>query len=370
MTKVYRDGWTYEVGDKKLDNKLLAIKQSELSGKPIKFNTPAAYDSYDFSEEPTESLHELLRLEAERVRDTYRKVRIYFSGGSDSLLMLKTFVDNKIPYDEIICLKSGIKDADYEIDEFAMPQLKSLGIPSSKIKISEPNMSQYNEYYKIGLNEDRIRTGYYTYNTHFRLLAQAELFNEENFDPDIANLQGFDKPKITFVDGEWYTYFLDVSIEPFSHTIKFFSDNPKLQAKQAHLLHAVKDDWNTEKQTDLWKDQDLWNQSLGRKFNLATPKKILFFPEQNDFVAAGNVKIFYQCLKEKKAIEWAINNHEPAVQDWLKRLNELSEYIPQGWWNNGNPQHGTLGIFSKFYGITTKSIKTADELFPNGFGSK
>ena len=367
MTTVYRDAWTYEVGNEKSTNKLLAIKQSQSSAQPVRFNAPAAYDRYDFSKEPSQNLHDLLRLEAEKIRDTYKKVRIYFSGGADSLLMLKTFIENKISYDEIICLKCGIKDADYEIDKFAIPQLKSLNVPSRKIKISEPSLSFYRDYYNRSLTEDRIKTGSYTYTTHFRLIAQAELFNEQNFDPDIANLQGFDKPKIIFVDGEWYTYFLDISIEPFPHTIKFFSDNPELQAKQAHLLYAVKDNWRIKKQTDIWNDQDLWNESIGRKFNTETPKKILFFNEHDNFIKSSDVKIFYQNLKEKKAIEWAVTNQEPAMHGWLQRLQELSEYIPHGWWNNGNPQFGTIGIFSKFYGITTKSIKTVDQLFPNGF---
>ena len=37
------------------------------------------------------------------------------------------------------------------------------------------------------------------------------------------------------------------------------------------------------------------------------------------------------------------------------------------WFNQGDPAMGTVGVFSKFFGLTEKSVKTVDELYPNGF---
>lgn len=357
--------WSHTVGDVKFDNKLLAIKHSQETGQQIGFDTPKAYASFDFSTEPSESLPTLLRRQAERIRDTHKKVRIYFSGGSDSALMLNTFIQNNIPFDEVICLKSGIADADYEIDKHAIPLLRQLGVEGSKVKISVPSMETYRKYYKEGVTEQKINAGLLTYNTHIRLIAQAELFNPENYDPDTANLRGFDKPKIMHVDGDCYTYFIDVDIETFPHTKMFFSDDPELQCKQAHLFNKATREM---KESKIWDDQTTWNASIGR--DAGSIRKSVYFNEGDNFFQHKDKKLYFANLKEKKAVSWMLHNQSDIVTDWAKLLSDLKDYTNGQWWNHGRPEFGTVGIFSKFYGITTDQVKTVDELFPQGFKSQ
>jgi len=52
---------------------------------------------------------------------------------------------------------------------------------------------------------------------------------------------------------------------------------------------------------------------------------------------------------------------------WLTCLQQLKDYTNGTWWNKGHPELGTVGIFSKFYGITSNETKTVDDLFPDGF---
>ncbi len=352
--------WFHKVGDEKFDNKLLAIRESNQTQNPITFCTPQTYNNFDFGTEPSQNFDTLLKLEAEKIRDTYKKVRIYYSGGSDSHLMLKTFIENKIDFDEVICLKSGIDSADYEIDKHALPMLKSLDIPSRKIKINVPSMERYDNYYNDAI-DFKIGKGMYTYNTHFRLIAQDELFDEQNYDPETANIRGFDKPKIIKADGEWYTYFLDVDIETFSHTLNFFSDNPLLQSKQAHLFHQAIESVN---ESNIWSKQKIWNESTGRQ-NLI--EKTLYHDSDSCFFDVGQDRIYYLNLKEKEAIKWALENELPSLPKWVNCLQQLKDFTKGTWWNKGRPEMGTVGIFSKFYGITTKETKTVDELFPDGF---
>ena len=352
--------WHHRVGDKEFNNKLLAIDHSNSTNNPISFHTPESYTKFDFSKEPQEDFATLLKREAEKVRDTYRKVRIYYSGGSDSHLMLNTFIKNKIDFDEVICLKSGIANADYEIDKYAIPSLRSLDIPSSKVKINVPSMERYENYYKENI-DSKIQKGMYTYNTHFRLIAQDELFDDQNYDPETANLRGFDKPKIIEVNNKWYTYFLDVDIETFSHTLNFFSDNPILQSKQAHLFkHSI----DAVNESNIWSKQEIWNKSTGRQ-NII--EKTLYYDHDDCFFDVGKDRTYYINLKEKEAIQWALQNKLPSLSHWITCLQQLKDYTKSTWWNKGHPELGTVGIFSKFYGITTKETKTVDDLFPDGF---
>lgn len=352
--------WHHKVGENKFDNKLSAIRESNSTNNPISFHTPQSYEDFDFSKEPSQDLSILIKQEAEKIRDTYRKVRIYYSGGSDSNLMLSAFINNNIDFDEVICLKSGIPVADYEIDNYAIPHLKSLDIPSNKVKINVPDLETYENYYNDGI-ESRVQTGCYTYNTHFRLIAQDELFSDDNYDPMTANLRGFDKPRIIQVQDKWYTYFLDVGIETFPHTLNFFSDNPMLQSKQAHLFQQALDSVN---ESNIWSKQDIWNKSTGRK-NII--EKTLYHDRDDCFFDIGGHKIYYMNLKEKEAIKWARENKLPSLPKWITCLKQLKEYTDNTWWMKGHPELGTVGIFSKFYCLTTNETKTVDELFPNGF---
>jgi len=352
--------WHHKVGGKKFDNKLLAIRESNSTKNPIFFNTPEAYNNFDFSIEPMQDLAVLLKQEAEKIRDTYKKVRIYYSGGSDSHLMLNTFINNKIDFDEVICLKSGISSADYEIDRYAIPQLKSLNVPSNKVKINVPTLERYENYYD-GDIDSKIQKGMYTNNTHFRLIAQDELFSDQNYDPETANLRGFDKPKIIQVQDKWYTYFLDVSIETFPHTLNFFSDNPLIHSKQAHLFQQAVHSVN---ESNIWSNQEIWNKSTGRQ-NII--EKTLYHDRDDCFFDIGKNKIYYANLKEKEALQWALENKLPALPKWIGRLQELKDYTNNTWWNKGHPELATVGIFSKFYGLSTKDTKTVDQLFPEGF---
>ena len=352
--------WHHKVGDKQFNNKLSAIRESNSTNKPVFFNTPKEYKLFDFSNEPSQDLALLLKHEAEKIRDTYRKVRIYYSGGSDSNLMLSTFINNRIDFDEVVCLKSGISSADYEIDRYALPHLKSLNIPSAKVKINVPKVESYENYYKDGI-DSKVQKGMYIYNTHFRLIAQDELFNDDNYDPTIANLRGFDKPKIIRVQEKWYTYFLDVDIETFPHTLNFFSDNPILQCKQAHLFQQAIGSVN---ESNIWSKQEIWNKSTGRQ-NIV--EKTLYHDRDDCFFDIGGHKTYYANLKEKQAIKWALENKLPSLPKWQQCLEQLKDYTNDTWWNKGHPELGTVGIFSKFYGLTSHETKTVDDLFPDGF---
>ena len=79
--------------------------------------------------------------------------------------------------------------------------------------------------------------------------------------------------------------------------------------------------------------------------------------------------MYFMNHKEKLALEYAKENLPDILGKWLSTIKDLQEYTNNKWWNNNRPEIGTTGVFSKFYGITTNSVKTVDELFPNGFNA-
>jgi hypothetical protein len=63
------------------------------------------------------------------------------------------------------------------------------------------------------------------------------------------------------------------------------------------------------------------------------------------------------------------NKQAPShiVDAWQNKNKTLVEELGADVFNNGDPAIGTIGIFSKFYCLSEKSVKTVDELFPDGF---
>ena len=351
--------FSYDVEGRTVFDKFEAMA----TGQVIRFKAPSTYDDYDFSVEPSESLQELLTAEAKKIRDEHRLVRIYYSGGSDSQLMLDTFINNKIHIDEIICLKSGIKEADVEIDTYAIPYLNKINLPDTKVTISDKSQNDYKRFHSMSI-EDKIRSNCITWDTQFRLTTQVEYYRPELFDPDVANLHGYDKPKVMKVDGKYYTYFLDGDIEPTRHTYHFFSRNPKLQCKQAHLfINSMKH--KNINEANIWDHEKEWNRSIGRQVD-NMPSKDMYFVAENNHVLFKGRKMYYLNYKERLALENAVKTMPDIVDKWCTGIDYLRDKFDSKWWN-GSPEIGTTGIFSEFYCLEQKSRKTVDDLFPDGF---
>jgi len=145
----------YNVGNKKFFNKLQAIQRNIETADPIHLEDP--YEDADFSLVPEQSLDDLIAAHLRRLRETHQKIKLYYSGGSDSHLLLNSIIRNNIHVDEIICLKSGIPPADFEIDRFAKPALSKLAglLKGTKIIIKTPTMQDYFDYYKDGITDKR-----------------------------------------------------------------------------------------------------------------------------------------------------------------------------------------------------------------------
>tara|TARA_B100000780_G_scaffold171810_1_gene120280 strand:- start:343 stop:1425 length:1083 start_codon:yes stop_codon:yes gene_type:complete len=358
--------WKYQVGNNNYYNKLHAIQDNLESGDPIHFVSPSEYETFDFSQEPEQSLDELLTKNAQKIRQSNKTVRLYYSGGSDSDLMLRTFVKNKIHIDEIICWKCGIPSADFEIEQYAIPRLKNLALPGTRITINETTMHDYLNFYKEGVSQRKIDLGIYNFNTHIRIIEQIEQFKEENSQEGVANIKGTTEPTVINKDGHWYTYFIDGNMEPNKFTHNFFSDDPKIQCKQAHMsLELAK-----RVGTDVWQNEKEWRSVTGRTIEeIKFPSKKLFFGSTDNFFKFKSNNIYYTNQKERLALEYLIDDHPHIVELWNENMLELAKLTKNQWWNNNTPALSTVGVLSKFYCLTDKSTKTVDQLYPDGFKS-
>jgi hypothetical protein len=98
----------WKVDGVKFDYKFDALRAATLLNKSVDsveyiFHDPV-WDSFDRTQLGKHSLKTLYRERAQQLRDTYDYLILYYSGGSDSHTVLRTFLDNNIKLDEI-CVK-------------------------------------------------------------------------------------------------------------------------------------------------------------------------------------------------------------------------------------------------------------------------
>ncbi len=61
-----------------------------------KFHRGKEFDNVKWNVEPEESWEDMMAIRAHQIRDSYRYVRVWYSGGADSHTMLKAFIDNNV----------------------------------------------------------------------------------------------------------------------------------------------------------------------------------------------------------------------------------------------------------------------------------
>lgn len=344
--------WHLECNDKKFINKLDAIKEQLNSKQSLTFHAPKTWNTFDFTKYPSKSLEELCIQQAKHIRNNNEYVNLWYSGGCDSHYILQIFLDNNIKIDELTMVKRGFKTADFEIDNYAIPFAKSTDI---KCTIRQPDVQYYEDYY---VNNKPMLGTANEYHYHFGLNNHFE--NLDHCDTNgVAHLFGKDKPRLSFIDGKWYTYLMDVDVTHQPNQINFFCNDPEIYSAQCHLL---------KNEAELRLNQSQYNQVMDIE-NLGFLNFAIERYKENNYPVKKGYPTPSGEWNNKDAL--AMKEASPElVNAWKNKNKALINELGTQWFNNGDPALGTLGVFSKFYCLTEKSTKTVDELFPNGFKSQ
>ena len=372
--------WTWSCNNKTFLDKITAVRESVREDKPVLYHAPQGYDQFAWFQEPHSTWEQTLKNRALQIRQSSKKINLLFSGGCDSTKMLQTFITNNIFIDEITCLKHGIPEADLEVTEVAEPYLKQVkhSIPKTKIAIKNVTVKDYETYYADPYWAEKQT---WANETKFRLthpVMENTLYHQSA--TDTVHVLGRDKPTLVYHNSDWYTYFLDVDIETNqfmnnSNCVFFYADDPAIHAKQCHMLkNYIEKNFNLEQyknQLAISKiDQKHINAGAGRikyanEFFIRKIKRIssVYNSEGTEVVVEGNkdLQAVLSFIRDKQ--------YESVVKQWSNGLKDLRSDIDHKWFNNNNPMYGTVGVFSKFYCLTTPRIATLDELYPQGWGT-
>jgi hypothetical protein len=217
------------------------IKAIEASGGDISsisfFAFSDSFYSYSWDKEPTESWEELLLQRALLLREKYKYLKLWFSGGADSTTVLNTFLRHNIYIDEIVVYRFAINDnflnkSNHEIDNYTTPFLKNLNNILINTKITYIDFGK--DYYDKYLGEKWLHTKSGLDLRHYHI-PKIRGKNYCNIFCDLT-------PDVYYDKGCWYSDLWDSSqlgeLASFSNIELFYSTHefPKLHAKQLHIV--------------------------------------------------------------------------------------------------------------------------------------
>lgn len=259
---IYKDNVYYKVKEKKFSNKFDALLEATRLKDNVTFHYyDDVFENFDKSSLGRLHLNDLYKQRAQQLRDEYDYLILYFSGGSDSYNILRTFIDNGIKLDEI-CVKWPMAVVDKQlydpntIDKSAFNYLSewdyAIKPVLDDIKISHPEIkieiADWSEDFNFKMfNEDNFKkaNAWNDVEIGFTLAVSKTEIPLINAGKKVASIYGIDKPLIALINGNWLCSFLDTAIgigspqEHNNNSVEYFYWTPKMPSlplEQAHVL--------------------------------------------------------------------------------------------------------------------------------------
>lgn len=365
-----------------------------LNTKPHFYFYENEYDAIDWTKEPIESWDQLCLERCTVLRQRYNKLSLFYSAGRDSHHILRCFYHFKIPLDELVLLNLKTNPVrQNELITLIYPQVSEYlrAYPDTKVRIVDVGPEEFEMYFKDDWLEkpaSALVHGYFQ-PTNFSFYVKQILHSAE---PNHGIILGVDKPRIIIEDGKYYSTVIDKTIETFLTdipNIEFFyysPEMPKIHVKQSWMtLNHIERTYGTQLLYTPEQIDPLVNTQLGSvpesfKITSAPVRQLSnkiteeFLKEYcgdshseyyDDFCiscgrgSAWNVNLAIQNGKSKHKF----NGREKVFQDTLKmgidnnwkaarNFMDAMHYLKTGYgkvFNNDDPYHGTLGLYSKKY---------------------
>lgn len=341
----------YSTNCKKFSSKIGALQYNLSTGNNINFYYyDDIYEKINWTIEPTETISQLYRNNALRLREKYDYLIICFSGGYDSTQILETFIFNNIKIDKILTVGAFSKDINSDSD-------KNMNIEAYKNAF--PLIAKYNLssiYETIDYTkwfDDVSKFSLYDYGNSW-IDEIGSLFSPHHyFWRDLEELIvpiswrnkktgiifGIEKPYLFYENNNFYFSFKDLLVNQygnryqslFSDRVFFFWDHtfPYILIKQLNLLKKTTIMYHelTKQPIEecLFNVNNLVNNPIITKdgYNLSPVYKIenilnVKSPKSTNIYLSNRDKFFLSC-KNTEIFDF----YSSGVKNIKKRLNTL-----------------------------------------------
>ncbi len=366
----------YLVGWKKFYNKTLALLESKKTGYDVVwiFNDNV-YGKIDWATPIEDSLLNLYKKRAQQLRDNYDYLMLYFSGGADSVNILRAFVENNIFLDEIVMqlpepVRQSFNPNDTsegnfyaELEYSAVPYLNKI-----KNKLDPRTVIRYQDFAKPGL--ELLEKDYWfdsvplctniTLSGVFRQIAQnadTHILRINERGKSVAQILGIDKPLVYFDGSNYFAYFMDTStyhyVSPVDfndtelskinyHTEFFYwtPDMPEIVIKQAQLIKQQC-------------EKDPWTRHMISEIFIRHISE--YRPVLHPIIYPSDVTVEFQTEKPSTKIKrdmdrwfWTTAS-EKIKNNYLEAIHYLGSNINDKYKINGDIEYGISSHKTRFY---------------------
>jgi hypothetical protein len=282
----------YIVGDNKTSSKNQALLWANGDKSKIYFYCmDNVWDNTAWHVEPEKSINQLCQERCIQLRGQYDWLCVWLSGGYDSQTVLQSFIDAKIPIDEIAYMDrlDYYNDPEVPFILSAVENYKRLHNPNVRL-FRAPIGYQYTRdvYQKLG--DEWILEPGWCHRPSKSIAPFIHRFSDDVVRRRIstkgrrADIYGKEKPKLDFADGKWFYCNTDITFGDSigADIIGFYTtpDMPELNVKQCYLaikffesLEECSHQVVHEVQSNTSKYYERWNLSLGRKIIDCTVSK-------------------------------------------------------------------------------------------------
>jgi hypothetical protein len=273
-------------------------------------------------------------------------VRLFFSGGADSVTILDTAVQNNISIDKLICLTcDDIElECNREIKLCAMPVAEKYNY-----EIVSTSYNQHAEAYKDPLSFFRI-SGALTTQFRSALDVNPNFIHQDN----TVYIKGSDKPQMVRYNNRWYAVFIDSQMGgDYKHpNVKCFWLDPmniKSYVKDALLYR------------EYLLENNLVKEGL-QFFKASQDPKIGAVLGRSSVINADAQHVKNQKYISSKAMQ---RTHDAIDANHYDLL--INYYTAKKTFNSILPDYTDSGKFAWFIDIDTLDVFTQEQLIPNGF---
>jgi len=376
MNKQLKHGY-YTVNNRIYYNKIEALQNCRTIDEwPNWHFNDKEYSGCDWTIEPELDLYDIYKNRALQLRETYDNLILYFSGGIDSTVILRTFIDNDILLDGIVVygafgLDNFDKNTKYAINQeqyrVAIPYLEEIRTKlNPNINVYFLDTIKYQDRYQ---NTDWV----YSVNCFSSMHYPANFYWEEPYIQEIlmtgntAFIRGIEKPRVIYDNDNWYCAFLDGSVlnhaptsnlkeKQYWDVTEYFywtPDMPELVIKQCHIIKNYMKKYIIDYKNICSKNKETFQR---KKYNdIIQPliynkyvkqevgkKRPYFSVPQNNGVN------FLQAPKQQWFLSKEFKNKH-YVKIWRSGLDFINDNVNSIYFNKGIIESGLVGCWSPFY---------------------
>lgn len=350
---------------------------------------PKLWENYDYTKISDKSYEQLKLERALKLREKYKYLKLYFSGGSDSITVLNTFIKNNIHIDEIVNWKRSLGsfqklDPNIENELSAIPYLNYIqhSIPKTKItieNISITDLMMYNNGLGSGKENRRIIFGD---PSELDFVPDHKYLYLNDTRDGVGHIEGGQKPSIFLYNNQWYFGMYDTCCTGFYNNAEdFFFDkeNPELFIKTVHNLTNY---MNNLFLTDTEKFENLKNNRNNRTvraellpivgrdtvYNIVSLIKFHFNQFVSPVLKYDGKNIKYPYIRTYEVIKSLINQNalDDNIRTWNDNMAQLTDrYAESIKLDQYNEPHTVIGFqptLSNLYNLNDKNdvVKLVD----------